>query len=241
MALLVGRSIPGRLLAAGLITVFSVSSALAQHARMAGGGAHLSPPVSHAPVSQPQFHTPASAMRFSAGAGGGGMNGFHPPRRPIRPFPPGFGLYAFPLSFSNPLAQLNTCWWTNCELFWLLSYNAEPGYTYVADSLAAAPEYEPSVYGEAGEDLPQLYLKDGTVLNVSDYWVVDGELHFTMIEQYGAKPVEHVIAFDALDVQNSIDANRQRGFRFVLRNEPVEQYVRDHPDEIPPEPVVPNP
>jgi hypothetical protein len=77
-------------------------------------------------------------------------------------------------------------------------------------------------------DLPQLYLKDGTVLTVTDYWMVDDQLHFTIIE--GGKLAEHVIALDQLDLQKTIDVASQRGFRFVLRNEPVEQYLRDHPD-----------
>jgi hypothetical protein len=90
------------------------------------------------------------------------------------------------------------------------------------------------VYGDGREDLPQLFLKDGTILNVTDYWVVDGQLHFTMIEGNGTKPAEHVIPFDALDLQTTVDANTQRGFRFMLRNEPYEQYLRDHPEGPPP-------
>ncbi len=85
------------------------------------------------------------------------------------------------------------------------------------------------MYGEESQDLPQLFLKDGTVLNVTDYWLVDDLLHFTMIEQEGTTPVEHVIPFEALDLQRTIDVNTGRGFHFMLRNEPVEQYMRDHP------------
>jgi hypothetical protein len=90
------------------------------------------------------------------------------------------------------------------------------------------------VYGEGGPDLPQLFLKDGTILNVTDYWLVDDELHFTMIEENGTKPAEHVIPFDVLDLQTTVDANTRRGFRFTLRNEPFEQYLRDHPEGSPP-------
>jgi hypothetical protein len=90
------------------------------------------------------------------------------------------------------------------------------------------------VYGEEREDLPQLFLKDGTVLNVTDYWLVDDQLHFTMIEEEGGKPAEHMIPFDALDLQKTVDVDTGRGFRFMLRNEPLEQYVRDHPEGPPP-------
>lgn len=91
-----------------------------------------------------------------------------------------------------------------------------------------------NVYGQEREDFPQLFLKDGTILSVTDYWVVDGQLHFMMMEENGMKPAEHVIPFDALDLQTTVDANTQRGFRFMLRNEPFEQYVRDHPEGPPP-------
>jgi hypothetical protein len=72
------------------------------------------------------------------------------------------------------------------------------------------------------------------ILNVTDYWLVDDQLHFTMIEEDGTKPAEHVIPLDALDLQTTVDANTQRGFRVMLRNEPFEQYVRDHPESPPP-------
>jgi len=89
-------------------------------------------------------------------------------------------------------------------------------------------------YGEERADVPQLFLKDGTILNVTDYWLVDDQLHFLMADQDGAKPTEHVMPFEALDLQTTVDTNTRRGFRFILRNEPFEQYLRDHPEGAPP-------
>jgi hypothetical protein len=89
-----------------------------------------------------------------------------------------------------------------------------------------APVY---FFGEENSQYVQLYLKDGTIYNVTDYWLVNGELHFTKLEENGSKMVEHTIDFGELDLQKTIDVNTQRGFRFVLRNEPLEQYLRDHP------------
>ena len=88
----------------------------------------------------------------------------------------------------------------------------------------------------------RLYLKDGTVYSVTDYWLVNGDLHFKTVEENGTKVVEQTIDFDRLDLQKTIDVNTQRGFRFVLRNEPLEQYLMDHPSsdtpgEAPTEPV----
>ncbi len=90
----------------------------------------------------------------------------------------------------------------------------------------------------------QLYLKDGTVYNVIDYWLVNGQLHFKTVEDNGTKVVEHTIDFDQLDLQKTVDVNTQRGFRFVLRDEPIEQYLQDHPagepNNAPPEPPQPS-
>jgi hypothetical protein len=41
---------------------------------------------------------------------------------------------------------------------------------------------------------------------------------------------EHTIEFDQLDLQKTVDVRKERGFRFVLRNEPMQQYLRDHPE-----------
>jgi beta-galactosidase GanA len=41
------------------------------------------------------------------------------------------------------------------------------------------------------------------------------------------EPTEHVIDFNDLDLQKSVDMNTQRGFRFVLRPEPPEEYLRN--------------
>ncbi len=213
--------------------------ALAQHGGHVGGGgtgAHvIAPPISHAPISRP----PASAAS-PVGAFRAGSLIFRP--RPIRPFPPVFPVNGSPFFFGGPLWwywanwSYNPCWWTSCYLFWNwgLGYNALPLYEYGNYVPPQTYEYPPYVYGDNRRDLPQLYLKDGTVYVVTDYWLVDNQLHFTMIEDGGTKSVEHVIGFDELDLQTTIDVNTQRGFRFVLRNEPVEQYLRDHPDETPP-------
>ncbi len=55
-----------------------------------------------------------------------------------------------------------------------------------------------------------------------------------MLEEGGTKSVEHAIGFDELDLQKTIDVATQRGFRFVLRNEPLKQYLQDHTDLTPP-------
>jgi hypothetical protein len=82
-------------------------------------------------------------------------------------------------------------------------------------------------------DLVELFFKDGTVFDVTDYWVADGQLHFLTMDTRGEKPVEHVVPFDTLDLQTTVDDNTSRGFKFQLRGESMEQYFRNHPEAVP--------
>jgi hypothetical protein len=88
---------------------------------------------------------------------------------------------------------------------------------------------------EGQRQLVQLFLKDGTVYDVTDYWLVDdNELHFMMADPSASgNQTEHVIAFDRLDLQTTINANKNRGYRFVLRNEPIEQYLQGTERNVP--------
>lgn len=160
------------------------------------------------------------------------------PVTPVFAYPiflPPFPNYGFGLGF-NPL------WWQGCSPFWgwgfacnNLSYYGYGGFAFGNSLYGQSELYEPPlpayqplyVYGaEAPRELVELYLKDGTVYQVTDYWLVDNQLHFTTTE--GDKSVEHVIPFEQLDLQKTVDVNTQRGFHFVLRNAPIEQYLQDN-------------
>ena len=205
--------------------------------RTGGVGQMSAPPISRGISSAPGIRAPISAPRIWVlpPAGGLGTAGFRPPRRPIRPFPPVLIVYESPFLFGGPFWGLNSCWSATCDLFgfWTFDYAAasSTGPINVSSQVNETPVY---IYGEERLDQPQLVLKDGSILNVTDYWLVDDQLHFTMIEENGRKPVEHVIPFEALDLQATVDTNTRRGFRVVLRNEPIDQYLRDHPEGAPP-------
>jgi hypothetical protein len=168
------------------------------------------------------------------------MGNFRYRGRPIRPLPPVFPVFGYyPFYFWRPYYGFgprwgwgfNSCWsWAYCDLFsnWGLGYNVLPFYAYTPPP----PTYAYPLYGYGDErrDLPQLYLKDGTVVTVTDYWLVDGQIHFTVIEEGTTRPVEHIVPLDELDLQRTTDMATQRGFRFVLRNQPLEHYLRSHPD-----------
>lgn len=216
-----------------------------------GAPVHVSPPpVFHAPAVQtPTMHAPLMYAPVATPpghpmflpAGTPLITTVHPPIRPIRPVPPSVLIYIPPFALGEPFWRFDLCWWAACDLFfpWTFGYTTVPsqGPTTYVSQVYQTPVY---VYGYEREDTPQLYLKDGMILNVTDYWVVDDQLHFTIIEQTGTKPAEQSIPFEALDLQKTVDANTARGFRFVLRNEPVDQYLRDHPEGPPPEAVPPH-
>jgi hypothetical protein len=218
---------------------FSAASALAQ--RPAGGTAHMSaPPIYHTrTASSPMFHSAIASSRGSSFRATSRIGSFRPfsPRRPVRPFPPAFFPYWSPLIFGEPLSGFD-CWFAQCDLFWPGTFDyatiSSPGPVNYISPAYEAPVVEYGDYGEQGPDMPQLYLKDGSVLNVADYWLVEGQLHFTIVQEYGAKPTEEVIPVETLDMQKTVDADTRRGFRFMLRNEPFEEYARDHAGGPPP-------
>jgi hypothetical protein len=217
-------------IAAGVLACawFQSPTALAQHVgRPQPGGGHFrtgghigAPHVVAAPAIRPMFSRPP--------------NGF-----------PGRSFLILRRPFFNRLPFLwswqafNSSWWLYCGPVW--GWNSGCG-----DFLSSAPATEHYlappltyanpvyIYSPYGQPLVQLCLQDGTVYNVNDYWFVNDQIHFTMLDESGTKSVEQVIAFDDLDAQTTIGVNSRRGFRVVMRDEPVEQYLRDHPDLTPP-------
>jgi hypothetical protein len=87
--------------------------------------------------------------------------------------------------------------------------------------------------GSASPSHPQLVFNDGTTYTVTDYWRVNDQLHFITIEEGETKSVPHTVPFGDLDVQRTTDANRVQGFRFVLRNEPIDQWLEHHAQHAP--------
>jgi hypothetical protein len=112
-----------------------------------------------------------------------------------------------------------------------------------AESQANEPyiyEYPPAAVTGGGERrLVELYLKNGSVYQVTDYWLVNDELHFTTLDASGQAQTENVAAFSELDLQKTVDVNSARGFRFVLRNEPVQEYLEQQQESGPAAPAVP--
>jgi hypothetical protein len=87
--------------------------------------------------------------------------------------------------------------------------------------------------GSASAAHPQLVFKDGTTYTVSDYWRNVDQLHFITMEEGGTKSVPHTVPFGDLDVQRTTDVNAAQGFRFVLRDEPIAQWLEHHAQRAP--------
>jgi hypothetical protein len=178
---------------------------------------------------------PRTASGQFAGARPGGVPRVNTPRvfarpvffhrtfirvRPIFPIfaPPQFAFWGVPFYDLGLGFGFNSTFWRNCGPyaggFWAYNCYAVP--VYISDG--------------GSRELPQLYMKDGTVYNVTDYWLVDNQLHFTTIDESGTKWVEHTVDFDQLDLQKTVEVSKLRGFHFLLRNEPLQQYLQDHPE-----------
>jgi hypothetical protein len=147
---------------------------------------------------------------------------YHPPyrARPVLPIfsPPRYRFWGTPLYGFGLGLGFSPIWWRSCGPFW--------GWTW-GYNCYAVPVY---IAGGEGRDLAQLYLKDGTVYNVTDYWLIDSQLHFTTLDESGMKWNEHTIDFSQLDLEKTKDVAKLRGFNFVLRNEPLQQYLQNHPE-----------
>jgi hypothetical protein len=220
-----------------------------------GGGAHMGAPVS-APILRPpvlgnhgvgpRLVGPRFAGPRLAGLGPRGF-GFRPGtgnvfrRRVFFGAPILWSGAGF--RFGPPLVELNYPWWPTCTPSlgfarpWGFDCYSPPLYGFGFENYVTLPNYENSVYlyGEAERDLVWLYLKDGTGYGVTDYWLVNGQMHFSVAEDDPTKRAEHAIPYDELDIQKTTYVNTRRGFRIVFRDEPWQQYLKDHPDLTPPD------
>jgi hypothetical protein len=223
-----------------------------------GGGTHMSAPHGSALAghgAESGFRSSGIALpgaRFNAGSFRFRPHPIHPRPFPPRPFP----IFGFPVFFNAPFffgGAFNSFWWPPCGPFWgpgcsfspFYGYGGGYGYgfdfgngwpSYGSVGQGATPGYDnppPFLYGQGARDLVELFFKDGTVFDVTDYWLVDGQIHFKTLDEHDTKLVEQTRDFADLNLQTTIDVNTERGFKFTLRNEPLEQYLRNHPDTSP--------
>ena len=91
----------------------------------------------------------------------------------------------------------------------------------------AEPDYVPvpSDNNTAGEqDEAVLYLKDGTIYLISDYWLADNQIHYVTGDGR-----EHSVDLDQIDLQQTVDVNSKRGVNFTLKPAPTNQTAAPTP------------
>jgi hypothetical protein len=168
-------------------------------------------------------------------------------------FGPGFG-FGFGLGYG----------YGYCDPFWGCpagfygsyyngGYYGNQIYNQSTDESTVSNEFNPSRYwgpsappeetgggggaGASSDNEVVLFLNDGTVYAITDYWVADNKLHY--VTNYGG---ENSIPLDQLDMQRTVDVNAKRGINITLRPTPQsqQQAPEAQPEPEPPPPPQPN-
>jgi hypothetical protein len=206
-------------------------------AQFVGAPPHV-PPFRHRPIFfGPGFGFGGCFGPFFFGCGGGFFGG-------------GFG-FGFGLGYG----------YGYCDPFWGCpagfygsyyngGYYGNQIYNQSTDESSVSNEFNPSRYwgpsappeetggggGSASSSDSEvvLFLKDGTVYAITDYWIADNKLHY--VTNYGG---ENSIPLDQLDIQRTVDVNAKRGINITLRPTPTpqsQQQAAPEPDPAPPAP-----
>jgi len=80
----------------------------------------------------------------------------------------------------------------------------------------------------AEKSLVVLYLNDGSVYALTNYWVAGGKLHYET--SYGA---DNSLDLGELDLQRTVNANAARGVEFTLRPAPEPKKAAPEPSQAP--------
>ena len=144
---------------------------------------------------------------------------------------PGWGWWGPSYSWGYPYAYP----WPNYNVTYPAPYSGTDSDNYNNNSSDNAPADDyfqrPSFGGSLDAESPEgpntnpdtgnvatttptvlLYLKDGTMYTASDYWLVDGKLHY--MTSYST---ESVVDMDEVDLQRTVDENTKRGVTFTLK------------------------
>jgi hypothetical protein len=178
------------------------------------------------------------------------------PRRPRNPIFSGFGGNGFggrgfdPWFLGFGLDGLGGCdptWAFGCNAF----ADPSPGYGWDsnADSNQMDDSISPQPLGDQIENVWQdpptdsasmadeiaaekslvvLYLNDGSVYALTNYWVAGGKLHYET--SYGA---DNSLDLGELDLQRTVNANAARGVEFTLRPAPEPKKAAPEPSQAP--------
>src|SRR5262249_22859646 len=97
---------------------------------------------------------------------------------------------------------------------------------------------EPSNGGASSSDHQVvLFLREGTVYAITDYWIADGKLHY--VTNYGG---ENTIDLEQIDIQRTVDVNAKRGVSITLKPAPQTEPTPEpdaEPESAPPDSTPP--
>jgi len=71
---------------------------------------------------------------------------------------------------------------------------------------------EPRDKAKSDQSVTLLQLRDGSMYGLVDYWIEDGQLHYTTT--YGG---QNSLELDRIDLETTVQLNNERGIEFVLR------------------------
>jgi hypothetical protein len=91
----------------------------------------------------------------------------------------------------------------------------QPSEELETNTFIPPPEPSSSAEIQAEKVLVVLYMKNGAVYAVTNYWIADGRLHYKT--SYGG---ENTIDMNDLDLQKTVDVNARRGITFTLKPAP---------------------
>jgi hypothetical protein len=133
---------------------------------------------------------------------------------------PGYGYYGYPSGYiyGDPYAgNYNYSNPAPTEDYPDADSGAPPAYQgWDQGSSQGSSQSSAQTAGAANTTVPVLlYMKDGSVYSVRDYWVAGGQIHYVLLS--GA---ESAIDMEQLDVQRTVDENAKSGVQFTLKPSP---------------------
>lgn len=142
----------------------------------------------------------------------------------------GFGFFGFGLPFAYGFGPDCNPFWAEPFAFGCNTLGYFGGYGGYGFAPQEENEVEPSQeqYPETNVFVPQdqsspeeiqaekvlfvLYMKNGALYALTNYWIEDGKLHY--LTSYGG---ENTIDMDDIDLQKTVDVNAKRGLDFTLK------------------------
>ena len=217
-------------------------------AQFVGAPPHVPPFPRRYPIFYPGFGFGGCFGPFFFGCGGGFFGGGF--------YGGGFygGGFGFGLGYGYGYGYCDPFWGCPAGLYGSYyngGYYGNQIYNATTDESSVSNEFNPSRYwgpsappeetgggggaSSSSDSEVVLFLKDGTVYAITDYWIADNKLHY--VTNYGG---ENSIPLDQLDMQRTVDTNAKRGINITLRPTPQSQQAQPAPDEqAAPEPAPP--